>query len=81
MKRATIMAATIVGAAALGTAAGLTTKEQGGTERLDCPGKIVCPLTGELICVDQCPVGEAKTRSIAAEPEYCCCSPKDSGTR
>ena len=23
--------------------------------RPDCPGKIVCPLTGEIICADQCP--------------------------
>jgi hypothetical protein len=24
-------------------------------ERTDCPGKITCPLTGEVICRDQCP--------------------------
>lgn len=24
-------------------------------ERPDCPGKIICPQTGELICRDQCP--------------------------
>ena len=24
-------------------------------ERLDCPGKIVCPETGKLICRDECP--------------------------
>jgi len=23
--------------------------------RADCPGKIVCPLTGEEVCADQCP--------------------------
>lgn len=22
---------------------------------LDCPGKIVCPMTGGVICPDQCP--------------------------
>ncbi|TAJ24754.1 MAG: hypothetical protein EPO68_01055 [Planctomycetota bacterium] len=26
--------------------------------RPDCPGKVVCPLTGETICADQCPVAE-----------------------
>jgi hypothetical protein len=28
----------------------------GGTkgERSDCPGKVVCPLTGEEVCKDQC---------------------------
>jgi hypothetical protein len=25
------------------------------SERSDCPGKIVCPLTGELVCRDRCP--------------------------
>lgn len=28
-------------------------------ERADCPGKIVCPQTGELICRDQCPTVDA----------------------
>ena len=27
------------------------------TQRDDCPGKIVCPQTGELVCKDQCPLG------------------------
>lgn len=26
-----------------------------GKDRADCPGKIVCPLTGEEICREQCP--------------------------
>ena len=25
--------------------------------RSDCPGTKICPLTGEVICVDQCPQG------------------------
>lgn len=28
---------------------------QSRTERLDCPGKITCPQTGEIICRDKCP--------------------------
>ena len=24
--------------------------------RVDCPGTKVCPLTGQVICVDRCPV-------------------------
>jgi hypothetical protein len=27
-------------------------------ERADCPGKIVCPITGELVCADRCPAGQ-----------------------
>lgn len=40
------------GAAAFGFAAA-------GTTRADCPGKIVCPLTGEEVCEDQCPLVDA----------------------
>jgi len=29
------------------------------SDRPDRPGKIVCPLTGELICRDQCPAIDA----------------------
>ena len=25
------------------------------SERVDCPGKITCPVSGEIICRDQCP--------------------------
>lgn len=38
----------LAGASALGVAAATS-------ERADCPGKITCPLTGEVICRDQCP--------------------------
>ncbi len=24
--------------------------------RSDCPGKVLCPLTGEEVCVDRCPL-------------------------
>ena len=23
-----------------------------------CPGKITCPITGKVICSDQCPIGK-----------------------
>ncbi|MBI4586007.1 MAG: hypothetical protein HY717_18510 [Planctomycetes bacterium] len=26
------------------------------TGRSDCPGQIVCPITGEKVCRDQCPL-------------------------
>ena len=38
----------LVAASALGVAAA-------SSERADCPGKVTCPLTGEVICRDQCP--------------------------
>jgi hypothetical protein len=38
----------LVAASALGIAASTSA-------RPDCPGKITCPLTGEVVCRDQCP--------------------------
>ena len=38
--------------------------------RADCPGKIRCPLTGELICADQCPLNADGSQDEALPP--CC---------
>ena len=38
----------LAAASALGVAAATS-------QRMDCPGKITCPLTGEVICRDECP--------------------------
>ena len=32
------------------------------TDRADCPGKIVCPLTGDFVCKDRCPLGSVRLR-------------------
>ncbi len=52
------LALAMLGVAALG-AVKLADRQAGYTgansERADCPGKIVCPETGKLICRDQCP--------------------------
>jgi hypothetical protein len=61
-----------LGAIALATLAvaafGLTRPD---TSRADCPGKITCPLTGELVCVDRCPV-EAQTAAVDEALPSCC---------
>jgi len=31
----------------------------GTTKRADCPGKVICPITGEEVCKDQCPLIDA----------------------
>lgn len=37
--------------------------------RPDCPGQIVCPLTGELVCRDRCPAsGETQIEELPS----CC---------
>ena len=33
---------------------------QSRVERPDCPGKITCPQTGEIICRDKCPTVDPK---------------------
>lgn len=38
--------------------------------RSDCPGKIVCPITGEMVCSDQCPVGSSAANDVAGAS--CC---------
>ncbi|MHC4414038.1 MAG: hypothetical protein ACYS0G_02010 [Planctomycetota bacterium] len=42
------------------------------SERPDCPGKIVCPLTGELVCKDRCPLGEQGAADKTTELPVCC---------
>lgn len=39
-------------------------------ERQDCPGKIVCPLTGDLVCRDRCPL-DGEQKKVRAIPECC----------
>ena len=46
-----VVAPAILGIATLGA----VTLAAANTDRPDCPGKIVCPDTGKLICRDKCP--------------------------
>lgn len=39
-------------------------------ERPDCPGTVVCPITGELVCRDECPL--AKTAGATDATPACC---------
>ncbi len=38
-------------------------------ERADCPGKLVCPLTGEEVCKDQCPLVDANRADCPGKVE------------
>lgn len=50
----------VVALAALGLAMlGAVKLVAADADRLDCPGKIVCPLTGKLVCKDRCPALDA----------------------
>lgn len=68
------MATTVTGIAAASAVAAYIVNAP-GSEREDCPGKIVCPITGELICADQCPAEAAKAVSLpVAETQQCWCA-------
>ena len=62
-----IMAVASVALAASGLVAGNATS----SERASCPGKVVCPLTGEPVCIDLCPVGAASVE-IETKQASCC---------
>jgi hypothetical protein len=44
------------------------------SDRPDCPGKIICPLTGDLVCKDRCPLN-AEMNISSEEPSMlpACC--------
>lgn len=44
--------------------------------RADCPGQIPCPLTGQLVCRDRCPLTEA-TAAVPKETPSCCLQPEN----
>jgi len=46
----------------------------GQSGRPDCPGTVVCPLTGEPVCRDQCPAGSETT--APAPVGGCCAEPR-----
>ena len=52
-----------LGGLALATA-GAFGVARAATERVDCPGKITCPVTGEIICRDQCPTIDPQPRRL-----------------
>lgn len=82
MTRRFMMATATMAAATLGGVGGCAaTSEVASAEREDCPGKIVCPITGELVCIDQCPAGAGAKAGVAlavapAKPGACCAGAK-----
>lgn len=59
----------LTGAVALG-GLGLAAASSG---RPDCPGQIVCPLTGQLVCKDRCPLGDTDTKNTDTGAKPSCC--------
>ena len=73
------MAATMAAAVAGGLTGCSSTGQMAAAERADCPGKIICPITGELVCIDQCPAGAGEKNAVALsvmQPKSCCSAAK-----
>lgn len=60
-----VLALAILGVATLGA----VKLGAANTGRADCPGQIVCPLTGKLVCRDRCPIGDTATATADAKAE------------
>lgn len=76
MKGSVLMATAVTGVAAASAVAAYMASTP-KAEREDCPGKIVCPITGELICADQCPAEVGKTVALPVSEVPSCCAGKD----
>ena len=55
MKRLLLSSSLVLAFGAIVAVAGAATRFQ----RSDCPGKVVCPMTGDEVCRDQCPLVDA----------------------
>ncbi|MDQ7013166.1 MAG: hypothetical protein Q9O74_04635 [Planctomycetota bacterium] len=56
-RQAVISSFLVLSAGGIGATAARLLASEPSAERADCPGKITCPLTGEQVCKDQCPLG------------------------
>ncbi len=63
MKKHLVSIVLVLAGVGIGVAAWAATTAT--TDRPDCPGKVVCPLTGELVCKDRCPLGTPTTAGAA----------------
>ncbi len=67
MKRAVL---SLVAVAAIGLSVAVAAGAA-GVQRSDCPGKVVCPLTGDEVCKDQCPLQSAEIDAVQLERSCC----------
>ena len=65
----TTMAIGVVALAIGGGWAAYQARGPAAVDRPDCPGQIRCPLSGELVCRDRCPLEAQGT----AQSQFSCC--------
>ncbi|TWT44500.1 hypothetical protein RAS1_09150 [Phycisphaerae bacterium RAS1] len=76
MTRRTMLASTLGLVGSVAAVLGAVALAKPSAERTDCPGKIVCPLTGELVCEDRCPLGAQKADTTEDTAIPACCRAK-----
>jgi len=77
MTRRKMLASTLGLVAGVATVLGAVAIAKPTADRADCPGKIVCPLTGELVCIDRCPAGAQTADAKEADSLPACCRARD----
>ncbi len=70
LKTSVILGCVAAGAVVITTTAYAVSLSPSST-RADCPGKVVCPLTGEPVCKDRCPLNEAQKEDKPILPSCC----------
>ena len=51
------------------------TVTQASVSEASCPGRVICPITGQLICADKCPVRAVTTTPVKSlESKGICCN-------
>ena len=55
--------------------ASANTAPAGNDARPDCPQQVACPLTGELVCLDQCPL-PSTDQARETDTPVCCPRPR-----
>lgn len=69
----TILILALVGGGVALAASGSNDNVLKDPNRSDCPGLIECPLTGEMICADECPLADGEKADADVPP---CCRDK-----
>lgn len=72
MRKRIVWSTLVLGVVGTGIAA-TALAGSGRFSRPDCPGTVVCPLTGETVCRDRCPLN-AEEPKTEARPSCCAAS-------
>lgn len=64
----TLTVLVVAGVAVAASVGSVTARDAG---RPDCPGQVVCPLTGDPVCADRCPLESTGQTGETRAPSCC----------